>query len=107
MPYSNKLPVNTPVNSFCYQLFPFCVLVLITYITSLSLFLDLAKDSKMLDINEVINLDASKLKVEETGKRIVRKIQDWLATESSSKQVASLPEDTTRCLLVGLSIFSF
>ena len=49
----------------------------------------------MLDINEVINLDASKLKVEETGEHIVRKIQDWLATESSSKQVASLPEDTT------------
>ena len=61
----------------------------------------------MLDINEVINLDASKLKVEETGERIVRKIQDWLATEFSSKHVASLPEDTTRRLLVGVSIFSF
>ena len=80
--------MNTLVNSFRYQLLPFCVLVLITYITLLSLILDLAKDSKMLNINEVINLDASKLKVEETGEHIVRKIQDWLATIFSSKQVA-------------------
>ena len=67
-------------------------------------FLDLAKDSKTLDINEIINLDASKLKVEETGECIMRKIQDWLATKSHSKQVASLPEDTTQCLLVGVSM---
>ena len=67
----------------------------------------MAKDSKTLDINEVINLDASKLKVEETGECIMRKIQDWLATESSSKQVASLSKDTTQCLLVGVSIILF
>ena len=107
MPYSNKLPVNTPVNSFLLLISLLCIFVLITYITSLFLFLDLAKDSKIVDINEVINLDPSKLKVEETGECIVRKIQDWLATKSSSKQMASLPEDTTRHLLVGVSIFSF
>ena len=73
-------------------------------ISSLVLFLDLAKDSKMLDINEIINLDTSKLKVEETSECIVRKIQDWLATESHSQQVASLPEDTTQHLLVGVSM---
>ena len=43
--------------------------------------------------------------MEETGEHIIRKIQDWLATESSSGQVASLPEDTTHHLLVGVSIF--
>ena len=64
-------------------------------ISSHVLFLDLAKDSKTLD-NEIINLNTSKLKVEETGECIVRKIQDWLATESHSQQVASLPEDTTQ-----------
>ena len=64
---------------------------------------DLASDSKTLDVNEVINLDPSKIKIEETGERIVCKIQDWLLKEASSKEIASLPEDTTQRLLVGVS----
>ena len=58
---------------------------------------DLESDSKPLNINEeVINLDPSKIKVEETGECIVRKIQDWLLKEASSKDIAGLPEDTTQ-----------
>ena len=86
---------------------PSCIISIMYHahkISSHVLFLDLAKDSKTLDINEIINLDTSKLKVEETSEHIVRKIQDWLATESHSQQVASLPEDTTQCLLVGVSM---
>ena len=59
---------------------------------------DLASDSKNLNVNEVINLDPSKIKVKETGERIVRKIQDWLLKEVSSKETAGLPEDTTQRL---------
>ena len=65
---------------------------------------DLAKDSKVLDVNEVINLDPSEIKVEETSECIVHKIQDWLLKEASSKEVAGLPEDTTQRLLVGVHI---
>ena len=65
---------------------------------------DLTKDSKVLDMNEVINLDPSEIKVEETSERIVHKIQDWLLKEVSLKEVAGLAEDTTQCLLVSVHI---
>ena len=68
---------------------------------------DLALDSKTFDVNEVINLDPSKIKVKETSERIVRKIQDWLLKEASSKEIAGLPEDTTQRLLVGVSFIYF
>ena len=64
---------------------------------------DLPKDSKIFDVDEVINLDPTKLKVEETGERIVRKIQEWLISETSAGERAALPEDITQCLLVGIS----
>ena len=63
----------------------------------------LPKDSKIFDVDEVINLDPSKLKTEETGERIVRKIQEWLISETSAGERAALPEDVTQCLLIGVS----
>ena len=55
----------------------------------------------------MINLDPSKIKVEETAECIVRKIQDWLLKEVSSKEITGLPEDTTQWLLVGISFIDF
>ena len=65
---------------------------------------DLTKDSKVLDVNEVMNLDPSEIKVKETSEQIVHKIQDWLLKEASLKEVAGLAEDTTQCLLVSVHI---
>ena len=49
-------------------------------------------------------MDPSKMKIEETGERVVRKIQEWLLTETASSGRASLPEDTMQRLLVGVCI---
>ena len=62
--------------------------------------IDLAKDNKIFDVNEVINLDTSKLQVEATGAWIIQQIQEWLLTKVSSSEVATLPEDMTQCMLV-------
>ena len=64
---------------------------------------DLPKDSKIFDVDEVINLDPTKLKAEETGERIVHKIQEWLISEISAGERAALPEDVTQRLLVDVS----
>ena len=56
-------------------------------------------------MNEVINLDASQIQTETTGARIVKEIQEWLLSKEVPEEMAVLPEDTTQCLLVGVSIF--
>ena len=66
--------------------------------------LDLPKDSKIFNMDEIINLDPTKLKAEETGERIVRKIQEWLISETSAGERAALPEDVTQHLLIGVSV---
>ena len=65
---------------------------------------DLPKDSKIFDMDKVINFDLTKLKAEETGERIVRKIQEWLISETSAGERAALPEDITQHLLIGVSV---
>ena len=50
-------------------------------------------------------MDPLKMKVEETGERVIRKIQEWLLTESDSTGRGSLPKDTMQRLLVGVSTF--
>ena len=67
-----------------------------------SILVDLAKDDKVFDVNEVINLDTLKLQVEATGAQIVQQIQEWLLTKVSSSKVATLPEDMTQRMLVGV-----
>ena len=67
--------------------------------------LDLPEDAKVLDMNEVINLDASQIQTEMTGAQIVKEIQEWLLSKEVPEEIVVLPEDTTQHLLVGLSMF--
>ena len=55
-------------------------------------------------MDKVIYLDPTKLKAEETGERIVRKIQEWLISETSAGERAALPEDVTQRLLISVTI---
>ena len=58
----------------------------------------------MFDINEIINMDTSKIETETTGKEIVKQIQEWLLTKVGSGETAVLPEKKMQKLLVGVSI---
>ena len=64
---------------------------------------EIPKGDKVFDVEEAINLDASKLETETTGERIVKQIQEWLLTKVSSSETAVLPEDKMQKLLVGVS----
>ena len=51
-------------------------------------------------------LDMGKLlKVEESGKRCIRKIQEFIINELSSSEAAVLPEDKLQRLIVGVCKF--
>ena len=80
-------------------------------IISLFLFIisvpDLPEGTKVLDVNEVINLDTGNLQTETTGEKIVKEIQEWLLTQTDSEESAVLPEDATQHLLVGVNLFLF
>ena len=52
----------------------------------------------------MINLDTAELKTEETGQKIIQKLQEWLLQKSSGDMVAILPEDKIQRLLVGVII---
>ena len=54
------------------------------------------------------DLDMSKLpKVEESGDRCIRRIQEFIINELSSDQAAVLPEDKLQRLIVGVSSYIF
>ena len=54
------------------------------------------------------DLDMSKLpKVEDSGERCVRRIQEFIINELSSDQAAVLPEDKLQRLVVGVSFTYF
>ena len=65
--------------------------------------LDLPEDAHVLEVDKIINLDTSQLKTEETGEKIVTKLQQWLLTKTEPDQRAVLPEDKIQRLLVGVS----
>ena len=65
--------------------------------------LDLPEDAHVLEVDKIINLDASQLKTEETGEKIVTKLQQWLLSKTEPDQRAVLPEDKIQRLLVGVS----
>ena len=98
---------NTQVSSFCLnlRLNLSCHIQSILYIKFYIIYFisDLPKDSRIFDVDEVINLDPTKLKAEETGERIVHRIQEWLISETSARERAALPEEVTPHLLVGIS----
>ena len=58
------------------------------------MFLDLPASTPLIDLGKMADLDMGKLpKVEEFGKRCVRKIQEFITNELSSSEVVVLPED--------------
>ena len=60
----------------------------------------------LIDLNKMANLDMGKLpKVEESGERCVRRIQEFIINELSSSEAAVLPEDKLQRLVVGVSGF--
>ena len=65
--------------------------------------LDLPEDAHALEVDKIINLDTSQLKTEETGEKIVTKLQQWLLTKTEPDQRTVLPEDKIQRLLVGVS----
>ena len=58
-------------------------------------------------MDDIINLDTTKLQTEATGQKIVKDIQEWLLTRSSSQETAVLPDDKVQRLLVGVCTFFF
>ena len=71
------------------------------------LFSDLPASTPLVDLSKMADLDMGKLpKVEESGDRCIRRIQEFIINKLSSDQAAVLPEDKLR-LLVGVSFIFF
>ena len=69
---------------------------------------DLPASTPLVDLSKMANLDMSKLpKVEDSGERCVRRIQEFIINELSSDQAAVLPEDKLQRLVVGVSYIFF
>ena len=69
-------------------------------------FLDLPASMPLIDLSKMADLDMGKLpKVEESGKRCMRRIQEFIINELSSSEAAVLPEDKLQRLVVGVSGF--
>ena len=67
-------------------------------------FSDLPASTPLMDLSKIADLDMGKLpKVEESGDRCNRRIQEFIINELSSDQAAVLPEDKLQHLLVGVS----
>ena len=80
------------------------LLLIQMYMFSSCPFLDLPADAKLEDMDLLAGLDLSKLsKVEESGERCFRKIQEYLVHDVSSTNIAILPEDKLQKLAVGVS----
>ena len=64
---------------------------------------DLPADTKLEDMDLLAGFDLSKLpKTEESGERCIRKIQEFMLHDISSKETAVLPEDKLQKLAVGV-----
>ena len=66
---------------------------------------DLPADTPVIDLHKLAGLEAKKMpKMEKSGERMMRDIQEWMIAERSSKECATLPEDTLQRIMVGVSI---
>ena len=71
------------------------------------MFLDLPASTPLIDLSKMADLDMEKLpKVEESGERCVRRIQEFIINELSSSKTVVLPEDKLQQLVVGVCNFS-
>ena len=69
---------------------------------------DLPSSTLLVDLSKMADLDMKKLpKVEESGERCIRRIQEFIINELSSDQAAVLPEDKLQRLVVGVSLFIY
>ena len=60
----------------------------------------------LINLSKMADLDMGKLpKVEESGERCMRRIQEFIINELSSSEAAVLPEDKLQRLVVGVSGF--
>ena len=67
------------------------------------LLLDLPASTPLVDLSKMAALDMGKLpKVEESGERCIRRIQEFIINELSSSEAAVLPEDKLQRLVVGV-----
>ena len=68
--------------------------------------LDLPASTPLVDLSKMATLDMGKLpKVEESGERCIRRIQEFIINELSSSEAAVLPEDKLQRLVVGVCKF--
>ena len=69
---------------------------------------DLPPDTKLEDMDKLAGFDLRTLpNVEETGESCVRKIQEYMLHDLSSKEAAILPEDKLQKLAVGVCILKY
>ena len=69
------------------------------------LFLDLPPDTPLLDLHKMAVIDMTKLpKMDKSGERCIRAVQEWMLEEKSSSECAVLAEDTLQRILVGVII---
>ena len=97
---STKVFILPPLlmNSFKIFFFFFFLKTLMSY-----LILDLPPYTKLEDMDLLAGFDLRKLpKVEEAGEGCIRKIQEYMIHDVSSKEVAILPEDKLQKLAVGV-----
>ena len=67
------------------------------------LLLDLPASTPLVDLSKMAALDMGKLpKVEESGERCIRRIQEFIINELSSSEAAVLLEDKLQRLVVGV-----
>ena len=57
----------------------------------------------MVDLHKLADLDVTKMsKMEKSGERMLRDVQEWMLAEKSSEECAVLPEDTLQQIMVGV-----
>ena len=76
-----------------------------TFLFSFFSLLDIPKESPVLNLNKMVNLDTKQLHTETTGEKIVKQLQEYLLNKVSANEWAVLPEDKIQCLLVGVTYF--
>ena len=66
---------------------------------------ELPDDTPVIDLHKLAGLDLKNIpKMEKSGERMLRDIQEWMLKEKSSKECAVLPEDVIQRILVGVCI---
>ena len=64
---------------------------------------ELPDDTPVVDLHKLVDLDFSKMtKMEKSGERMLRDVQEWMLSERSSSECAVLPEDTLQRIMVGV-----